>query len=303
VFPQAIGQKPLADISERDINLLKKELRERPTHSGRPLSARSINAILARLRTILTVALRRRLIAENPMAYVDNLDEAKPKVDPFDLTEALALLDCAQGWERAFLAVLLFGGLRPNEALSLHWSDMDWRNGSLEVKRNLTRFGFGDPKTKASNREVPMIGPVRAALIDQRARSELRGDLVFPDSKGGPFDLANFRHRNWPRILRRAGVRARPLYQCRHTFARLLLERGESPQWVARVCGHSSVQMVFQVYGRWCSATNLESRARGALESDLSALHLPKLTGSSGKVREVLGNVSQGMVVRDGTGN
>jgi hypothetical protein len=83
----------------------------------------------------------------------------------------------------------------------------------------------------------------------------------------------------------------------------LLLERGESPQWVARVLGHSSVQMVFQVYGRWCAATNLESRALATLDADLSALHLPKVTGMSGKVREGLGNESQPMVVRDGTGN
>src|SRR5262249_52454540 len=137
---------------------------------------------------------------------------------------------------------------------------------------------------------------------EQRARSGF-GELVFPDARGGLFDLANFRHRNWPRILRRAGVRPRPLYQCRHTFARLLLERGESPQWIARALGHASVQMVFQVYGRWCEGTNLESRALATLDSDLSALHLPKLTGSNGKIREAIGNESQGMVVRDGTGN
>jgi integrase len=303
VFRHPIGVKPIAELSDRDINLLVKELKERPTRSGKPLSKRSINAVLARLRTILSVAQRRKLIAEDPMVYVDNLDEAKPEVDPFDLSEARALLQGAQGWERAFLAVLLFGGLRPNEALALRWSDIDWRNGAIWVKRNLTRFGFGDPKTHASKRDVPMMGPVREALTEQRPRSELRGELVFPDSNGGPFDLANFRHRNWPRILRRAGVRPRTLYQCRHTFARLFLERGEGPQWVARALGHSSVQMVFQVYGRWCAATNLESRARATLEADLSALYLPKVTGTSGKVREVVGNESQQMVVRDGTEN
>lgn len=148
-----------------------------------------------------------------------------------------------------------------------------------------------------------MIPLVRAALAKQRERSEVRGELVFPTANGEVFDLANFRHRNWPRVLRRAHVRPRALYQCRHTFARLLLERRESPQWIARALGHSSTQMVFQVYGRWCAATNLESHALTALDADLSAHHLPKVTGISGKVREGVGNESQPMVVRDGTGN
>jgi len=142
-----------------------------------------------------------------------------------------------------------------------------------------------------------MIPVVREVIAKQRERSELRGELVYPAANGAVFDLANFRHRNWPRILRGAHARPRALYQCRHTFARLLLERGESPQWIARALGHSSTQMVFQVYGRWCAATNLESRALSTLGAELSAHHLPKATGMSGKVKEGVGNESQPMVV------
>jgi integrase len=224
------------------------------------------------------------------MRYVENLKETKPEIDPFDLDESRALLDAAQGWERPFLAVMLFASPRPNEALALRWSDLDWQHGTIRVRRNATRFGIGPLKTKSSEHDAPMLPLVRGLLAKQRERSELRGELVFPAANGAVFDLANFRHRNWPRILRDAHVRSRTLYQCRHTFARLLLERGESPQWVARAMGHSSVQMVFQVYGRWCAATNFESRALSALDADLSAHHLPKVTGTDGKVREGVGN-------------
>ena len=89
---------------------------------------------------------------------------------------------------------------------------------------------------------IPLVGE---GLAKQRERSEAGGELVFPTENGEVFDLANFRHRNWPRILRRARVRSRALYQCRHTFARMLLERGESPQWIPRALGHSSTQLVF----------------------------------------------------------
>ena len=53
------------------------------------------------------------------MPHVANLREPKPDVDPFDLDEGLRIIEAAEGWERAFLSVLLFTGMRPNEALAL----------------------------------------------------------------------------------------------------------------------------------------------------------------------------------------
>jgi integrase len=105
---------------------------------------------------------------------------------------------------------------------------------------------LGLPKTANSERDVEIIGPVRNALQEQRVRSQLKGDLVFPTTNGIPIDLDNFRARRWPRILRRAGVKPRTIYQCRHTFARLAIEKGDSHSiWRrssrTRACGWSDV--------------------------------------------------------------
>jgi hypothetical protein len=48
--------------------------------------------IIARLRTVFATAGRRKLIADDPMKYVDNLSEPKPDVDPLTLKEATACL-------------------------------------------------------------------------------------------------------------------------------------------------------------------------------------------------------------------
>jgi integrase len=226
ILSHSIAKIRLAEITDTHINLLIKDLSERPSRSGKPLSARLINVVRARLCDIFAIAFRRKLIADNPMAYVRNLKEKKPEVDPFEPDEVRRLFASAVGWERAFLSVLIFGGLRPNEGLALHWSDLDWQRNTLRVRRNLTRFGFGPPKTERSDRTIEMAEPLRAALQEQRARSELAGrsdvagGLVFPGQAGTPIELANFRHR-------------------------------KAPQWVAAQLGHASVQMVFQVYGRW----------------------------------------------------
>ncbi len=46
-------------------------------------------------------------------------------------------------------------------------------------------------------------------------------------------------------------MRQRTIYQCRHTFARIAIEYGDTPQHVAAQLGHTSVEMVFRVYARW----------------------------------------------------
>ena len=88
------------------------------------------------------------------------------------------------------LAILIFAGPRPNEALALIWSDIDWQHGLIRVRRNATRFGVGRPKTESSNRDVPMIPLVGEGLAKQRERSEAGGELVFPTENGEVFDLS-----------------------------------------------------------------------------------------------------------------
>jgi integrase len=226
--------------------------------------------VIGRLRTMFATVRRRKLITEDPMPYVPNLREPKPEVEPFDLGEARRLIDAARGWSRAFLTVLLFTGMRPNEVLALPWDAIDFEHHLIRVQRTVNRrHGFGLPKTPGSERDVEMSATVRAALIEQRARSQLRGELVFPSETGTAIDLANFRRRSWPAILRRAKVRPRPIYQCRHSFARLALEQGDTPQHVAAMLGHTTLEMLFRVYSRWMERP--ESRALGRLDAAFRA--------------------------------
>jgi integrase len=278
LYPHSLAGMRLAQIDDGHLNRFIAELGAKQTRAGEPLSARRVNMVIARLRTIFATAHRRRLIERDPMQHVENLRERKPEVDPFELPEVRRIIDAAQGWERPLVTVLLLTGLRPGEALALKWDAIDWAHDVIRVRQTLSRrYGLQLPKTRGSERDVEMIAPVREALHEQRARSELRGELVFPSESGSGIDLANFRARNWPRILRRAGVRRRILYQCRHTFARLAIEHGDTPQHVAAMLGHTSVEMVFRVYARWMERP--QSAALSALERAVSIVHPSSIFG------------------------
>ncbi len=242
ILPHAIASMRLSHIDDGDLSRFVGDLRaktkppkkkkrgdkEEPK-PGAPLSARRINMVISRLRSIFATAYRRKLIADDPMRHVENLREPRHDADPFDLDETSRIIEAAEGWERAFVTTLLYTGMRPGEALALHWDAIDWDHGLILVRYTESRrYGRGLPKTKGSARDVEMIAPVRAALKEQRPRSQMRGELVFPSMARTAIDLANFRARNWSRILTRAKVRQRTIYQCRHTFARLAIEYGDT---------------------------------------------------------------------------
>jgi integrase len=252
ILPSPLCEKRLDAIDDGDIMRLIGNLRQKRTQNGTFVGDRRINMVIARLRTIFATALRRKLISDDPMKYVDNFREPKPDVDPLTLEEAERLLAAASGQDRALFTVLIFTGLRPNEALALSWNDIDFDRETIRIRHSIHRFeGVGLPKTASSEREVDMLPNVRAVLQEQRARSQLRGGFVFPSEVGGPIDLTNLRERNWRRLLRKAGMRARTLYQCRHTYAALQLSRGENPQYVAHQMGHTNLEMIIRHNGRW----------------------------------------------------
>ncbi len=107
----ALASKPLAEVDDGDISRVIKLISESKGRRGERLSPRRINMVIGRLRTIFATAHRRKLIADDPMKYVKNLREPKSDVDPFDLDEALRIVEAARDSDRAFLSVLLFTGV------------------------------------------------------------------------------------------------------------------------------------------------------------------------------------------------
>jgi integrase len=269
ILPSSFAAKNIDEVYDGDIKRLIAELQ------ANGLGPRSINIVIARLRTVFSAAKIRKLRSDNPVDYVHNLREKKPEIDPFTLDEVEALLRVVRGSERTLVTVLIFEGLRPGEALGLLWADVDFHEGLIKVRRHVSRFGVGLPKTTSSERDVIMLAPVRKALQEQRARSQLRSEFIFVNEGGQrPYDLDNIRQRNWIQLLRRAGLRHRPLYRCRHTYATLLLRTGEDMRFVASQMGHTTLAMLIRHYARW----SRRSPAGGnAINSVLEASGLSKM--------------------------
>jgi integrase len=144
----------------------------------------------------------------------------------------------------ALWVLLATTGLRIGEALGLKWTDIDFENQRLFVRRALQRqkengLVFVEPKTAKSRRMVYFAEGTGAALKDHRkTQNEARlrlgdlwqtNDLIFCRADGTPLDPGNVTH-HFQVLLKRAGLKKVRVHDLRHTAASLHLARGENPK-------------------------------------------------------------------------
>jgi integrase len=206
------------------------------------------------LRMMLHQAYVDEVIPKNPALAVRRLAQGITDVDPFDFEEREEVIE---GFQRLaplyanYVICAFWTGWRPNEACALKWSRVDFRRRKILIREGRVLGQTGIPKSSGSLRDIDMLPPVKEALTAQKSLSWLLGDLVFVDGKQQPVNYELFRMKVWESVLKRLGIRYRPPYQMRHTFATLAISAGENINWVARMLGHKSPVVTLEKYNRF----------------------------------------------------
>jgi len=261
-----IGTVPVQQLHPLQIDAFYTQLREAGASND------AIHRVHKRLKQAFDYAVRKRLIALNPLAAVDPPTvRSRPAVvlTPPQLGNFLHTAD-ADGYSPLWL-LLVQTGLRRGEALGLRWQDIDWERKRLHVRQcvevlngaaNLTT-----PKTPAALRSVTMFAESVAALAAHRKRQIERrlasgpswqdNDLIFTTQTGGPLNPNNVL-RNLAVIIRKANAAldlteaARlpqfHIHDLRHTHATHLLMDGWSVAIVSRRLGHANPAITLQLY-------------------------------------------------------
>ena len=206
------------------------------------------------LRMLLHQAYEDEVIPKNPCLGVKRLARGLTDVDPFTIEEREGIIAGFQQYAPPYVNYVIgsfWTGWRPSEACALKWSRVDFPRGKILIREGRVLRRTGIPKSAGSIRDLDMLPPVREALAAQKALSWLLGDYVFLDSQQKPVDQDLFRMKVWEPLLRRLGIRYRPPYQMRHTFATLAISAGENINWVARMLGHKSPVITLERYNRF----------------------------------------------------
>ena len=198
--------------------------------------------------------LRRRSRGQRGRAASEASRLIRPVEDPAELVRLVGA--AREEGERAHLLVLLLldAGLRLGEALALRWGNVAWgadendRRRSLLVEASASRGGPIGPTKSGRSRRVGLARRLWRVLRAEHRRQFEPGPATLI-LEG--FDQANFRHRDWRRILKVAGVAGVRMKDLRDTFASYLRSAGAPLGYVSKQLGHSDVSVTARHYAAW----------------------------------------------------
>ena len=194
---------------------------------------------------MLAQAVRWGLLARNPAEGVERVRRPPVRREAWTLEQARAFLDAASAspYYPLFYAAITTG-LRQGELIALRWGDV--KVDHVLVRRTYSQRAPGKvqaPKTKASNRRVP-ITPDTIAVLGRRGRDT---DLVFPSRAGTMLNHGNV-VRAFQEYRARAGLPPATFHDLRRTYATMLAMDGHHPSVIQRLLGHSTPDLALRVY-------------------------------------------------------
>ena len=237
------GKTPLSQVTQGDVEEFLDTLGD--------LSAKRKNNIMVPVKCLFNDARRRKEIQENPAEHVRRFKEEKPFIDPLSFPEIKLFLAHVDPHYAAYFTTAFLTGMRPNEMLALKWVHVDFEMRCITIREGRVQGIEGPPKTISSYRDIDMLDPLFDVLRQHRLTSHKDATHVFTNKHGYPLGVDNLRNKIWYPTLEQAGLRKRTMYQTRHSFASLMLSHGEDPLWVARMLGHTTLDMIFRHYGKF----------------------------------------------------
>jgi integrase len=177
-------------------------------------------------------------------------------------------------------------GLRLGEAVALAWDDIDLERRELRVERAVGTDGRIDTPKSGHGRTVDlsraaceMLRSLRARAAEEGlAQGEARRRYVFhAQDVDAPMPHVTA-EKGFKRAFAAAGLAGDfSPHSLRHTYASLLLQRGESPAYVQEQLGHASIELTVGTDGRWLrkrptvGADGLDSDRSGSKKAEVVA--------------------------------
>ncbi|MBD3842816.1 MAG: site-specific integrase [Campylobacterales bacterium] len=263
------GKKELGNITPLEIERWQNQLLQKYKH----LTVQKFRSILF---SIYDKALHNDLVLKNPLEKV-----TAPKVqnnfkieeiNPFTEKELNQIIEHANGYMKNFIKLMAATGMRPGEIIALKWSDIDFEKRTIKVERTRLRAKKGEDivdgltKTMSSNRFVDMLNATYDALMAQSKLTN-ESEYIFLNQSNMPFYNHDIIGVNFRKILKQSGVKARPLYNLRHTFASQMISKGADITWVSKMLGHKDVSITLKIYTKFIQEDD-ETRLRKIAQMD-----------------------------------
>lgn len=267
-----LGKKALTEITSLMVRALINNL------DKRGYKYETKNRVRIMLQDIFDKALMDSYVIRNPVRGIKLVREEEKEIRVLSKEEQIEFFECAAGtYYYNLFVVAIETGLRPGELYALTTEDINFKKKEIKINKTLVyqkfdgdekkEYHLGPPKTKYSNRKVPITARCEAALQKQlRQRTvllnkhnvhPLKGfeNLLFLSTMGTPLNATTYCDAIG-RIIDTINLMKDPLEQIerftghcfRHTFATRCFEAGIQPKTVQAYLGHATLQMTMDLY-------------------------------------------------------
>jgi integrase len=265
-----LGHVEVQKLTKADLDGLVGRLRRGEVEGRKKWSARSCNYMLYLATAVLDDQVAQGNVVRNVARLVDRVAGDAEKFRTLTDTEMFKILDhdCR---DRHLWALALYGARR-GEIAGLRWVNVNLTDKpvgegdelppkSVRISENRVAVGreivAGSPKSKASNRTLPMPDEVVELLKAARKRQREErlafgqgygsGEYVASDETGQPYhpNLLTFR---WGKVLGELGIKPVRLHDARHSCATLMHLRNVPIAVIAAWLGHASAAFTMARY-------------------------------------------------------
>ena len=226
-------------------------------------------------REFLGMALNEAVVSgylkNNPILKTKRYPRRKPEIILLGKSRMKIFLKAASQSER-YLEILLglFCGLRKGEILGLKFTDFDYENNTVTIRRQITanpivRKGDSkieeyqriekEPKTENSYRTLRVPEEIMEELQKRKqfiGQWKEKGDFIDLDyiscQKNGLSHALSAMNIALTKICSRNGLPHITVHGLRHMYATILAEQGVSLPKISALLGHSSVTTTFEYY-------------------------------------------------------
>lgn len=228
-------------------------------------SSKTIRHTHTLIRSILEKAVQWQLIPQNPAARVEPPKVKEREIHFYDAEQAMELIRRLQKEPikyRTMVLMAIFTGMRRGEIVGLEWSDIDFEQRIIHVKRSsvyIPKQGIitKSTKTAKSERVIAMAETLYDVLNEYKTWQDVQidsyGDMwvgtsrIFTQEHGEPIHPDTISQ--WfEKFIKKNKLPEITFHGLRHTAATLLLSTGTDVETVSRILGHATSATTSKVY-------------------------------------------------------
>ena len=274
----SIGKKRLADLKRSNVKDYYLDL----ISGNKKISISTLSRLDTILKPMVEMAVNDDIILKNPFRGVigeirGESHFSNRKIPALTAKQQNAFMDFVFNMDkhiyiRNMIIFLLGTGCRIGETVGLRWSDIDFDRNTVSINHAVGyirqnghyRQIFKSTKSKAGEREIPMLTEVRKALLNEKRMQEILGldqpviegytGFVFLSERGTIFTRENVATQI-KQIIKEYNEEhiddPLPMFtthQLRHTFATMLCRNTSDLKAIQKILGHADISTTLNVY-------------------------------------------------------